>query len=182
MIKLKSILKEAKEGTKFFYPTTKKYGMGKQQHLQIFQMRAKDEAFSISGNGMLSLAWDDKVAGWIKKYGQPSAKEVKANIAIDKLFWKTNKVFGRTGYKLAGWKKFGNGSTSDLAYVYSGKGLYEIYLNLPRAYRHQDEQNLSDEYIKFFDTVESEVSKIESKIKGMGFKVEISASPTGYRG
>jgi hypothetical protein len=30
--------------------------------------------------------------------------------------------------------------------------------------------------------VEKEVSMIEKRIKGMGFKVRISASPQGYRG
>ena len=183
MIKLKSLLKENKyEGQLILYPTVRKYGGGRQESLLVWKVDDRNEAHTISSNLFISRAYEDDVKHYLKKYGKPTKKEIKADKAVYDLFWKTARKLGRTGYKLAGWRNYGQGNVSDLAYVYSGKGLYEIYLNLPRAYRHQDEQNLSDEYIKFFDMVEQEVSMIEKKIKGMGFKVQISASPQGYRG
>ena len=187
--KIKSVLGEGKllKENKYvdqliLYPTVRKYGMGKQESLLVWKVTDRNEAHTISSNLFISRAYEDDVKHYLKKYGKPTAKEIKADKAVYDLFWKTARKLGRTGYKLAGWRNYGQGNVSDLAYVYSGKGLYEIYLNLPRAYRHQDEQNLSDEYIKFFDMVEQEVSMIEKKIKSMGFRVQISASPSGYRG
>ena len=183
MIKLKNILNENKySGQLILYPTVRKYGSGKQESLLVWKIDDRNQAHTISSNLFISRAYEDDVKSYLKKYGQPTAKEIKADKAVYDLFWKTARKLGSTGYKLAGWRNFGQGNVSDLAYVYSGKGLYEIHLDLPRAYRHQDEQNLSDDYIKFFDMVEKEVSMIEKKIKGMGFKVRISASPQGYRG
>jgi len=183
MIKLKSLLKENKyEGQLILYPTVRKYGMGKQESLLVWKVTDRNEAHTISSNLFISRAYEDDVKSYLKKYGKPTKKEIKADKAVYDLFWKTARKLGSKGYKLAGWRNFGQGNVSDLAYVYSGKGLYEIHLSLPRAYRHQDEQNLSDEYIKFFDMVEQEVSMIEKKIKSMGFKVQISASTQGYRG
>ena len=183
MIKLKHLLKENKYVDQLIlYPTVRKYGMGKQESLLVWKVNDRNEAHTISSNLFISRAYESDVKDYLKKYGKPTKKEIKADKAVYDLFWKTERKLGRTGYKLAGWRNFGQGNVSDLAYVYSGKGLYEIHLSLPRAYRHQDEQNLSDEYIKFFDMVEQEVSMIEKKIKGMGFKVQISASPQGYRG
>ena len=183
MIKLKSLLKENKyEGQLILYPTVRKYGGGRQESILVCKVRDRNEAHTISSNLFISRAYEDDVKRYLKKYGKPTKKEIKADKAVYDMFWKTAGNLGSTGYQRAGWRNYGQGNVSDLAYVYSGKGLYEIYLNLPRAYRHQDEQNLSDEYIKFFDMVEQEVSMIEKKIKGMGFKVQISASPQGYRG
>ena len=164
------------------YPTVRKYGGGRQESLLVWKVRDRNEAHTISSNLFISRAYEDDVKHYLKKYGKPTKKEIKADKAVYDMFWKTARKLGRTGYKLAGWRNYGQGNVSDLAYVYSGKCLYEIYLNLPRCYRHQDECNVSDEYIKFFDMVEQEVSMIEKKIKGMGFKVQISASPQGYRG
>ena len=159
MIKLKQILNENKyAGQHIFYPVIRKYGGDKIEDLVVFKIDDNDEAHSVRGGSMISLMWEEKVEARLKKHGKPSSKEIKADKAIYDLFVKTARKFGRTGYKLAGWRNFGQGNSSDLAYVYSGKGLYEIYLNLPRAYRHQDETNPSDEYIKFFDLVEQESS------------------------
>ena len=183
MIKLKNILNENKySGQLILYPTVRKYGSGKQESLLVWKIDDRNQAHTISSNLFISRAYEDNVKDYLKKYGKPTKKEIKADKAVYDLFWKTARKLGSTGYKLAGWRNFGQGNVSDLAYVYSGKGLYEIHLDLPRAYRHQDEQPVRDEYIKFFDMVEQEVSMIEKKIKGMGFKVRISATPTGYRG
>ena len=185
MIKLKSLLKENKYVDQLIlYPTVRKYGGGKQESLLVWKVTDRNEAHTISSNLFISRAYESDVKDYLKKYGKPTKKEIKADKAVYDLFWKTERKLGRTGYKLAGWRNFGQGNVSDLAYVYSGKGLYEIHLSLPRSYRHQDELDVepSDEFIKFFDMVEQEVSMIEKKIKGMGFKVKISATPTGYRG
>ena len=185
MIKLKQILNENKyAGQHIFYPVIRKYGGDKIEDLVVFKIDDNDEGHSVRGGSMISNMWEEKVEARLKKHGKPSSKEIKADKAVYDLFWKTARKLGRTGYKLVGWRNFGQGNSSDLAYVYSGKGLYEIYLNLPRSYRHQDELDIppSDKFINFFDTVEQEVSAIEGKIKGMGFKVQISASPRGYKG
>lgn len=174
-------MNEAK-ATFVFYPTRVDFNTNdKTLHLDIFEVNADGKATNISGSGTIGKLYPEDIKLQIEKYGVPSAKEIKANKLIDGLFWKASKKLGTEGYKLVQWKKFGNGSTSDMGFAYVGDNSYEIHLDLPRGYRHQDESNPTPEFIKFFDSVDEEIQKISDKIEKLGFKVEVSAMPQGFQ-
>jgi len=181
-------LNEAKKAM-FFHPWRTKVDGGVHgfYHLEPFMYDGDmdDDSYKGSTNNTggrgTSKQYPSDVQKAIEKYGIPTPKELKADTYINKAMWKLSKQVPRSAFRKFDFRKFGQGSSSNMQYAYVGNNTYEIHLNLPRAIRHPDEYSwVDDKDIEIFDKIESGLQDIVDNLKRMGFKATISSQPEGF--
>lgn len=118
---------------------------------------------------------------YIKKYGVPTTNEIKAYKYVNDAFWSLKRKIPSDAYNKFSFYRYGNGSASDMGYVYSPKNGFEFYLNIPRQIRHPEEYSkVEDKDVEMFDKITKGVEMIAKKVKSMGFKTSISSTPDGW--
>ena len=124
----------------------------------------------------------DPIPKYQKKNGIPTPQEIEAYKQVDKEMWALKRKISKDAYDKFGFYRYGNGSASDMGFVYSPKNGFEFYLNIPRGIRHPDEDpNVTDKDVAMFDKITNEVEKIANNVKRKGFKTSISSSPEGWK-
>ena len=193
MIKLRDLVTEwFYKGTPevFFYPSEETFSRGKAKAktLRVYGWFAKPgdrygSTENVGGGITIGKKYKDEIVKYQKKYGIPNKKEIEAAKYINDAMWSVARKVPRKAYDKYNFYQFGNGSYSDMGYVYSGNKKFEIYLNIPREIRHPEEYSwVTDEDVQMFDNITNAIHKVAQKVKSMGFTVTINATPRGYKG
>jgi hypothetical protein len=179
-----ALLNESEEeNITFFYPSeetfSRKYDV---VNLSPYEYSGGNRANAADGQTVLSVISTDPNR-YAQKYGTPSDKEIEAYKMVNNSLWDLKRTIPLEAYDKYNFYRYGNGSYSDMGFVYSPKNGFEFYLNTPRSIRHPDEyRNISQEDIDMFNNITSGMMDIASKVKAMGFKTSLNSTPEGYKG
>jgi len=178
-----------REGVWFFHPSEENFSnRSRDYHVKTLQpwifserFSMKNRAQSATENTVMSVYDENEALRHQKKYGKPDEKIIKAFQQVEDAMWDLKRETPARAYDEYSWYRFGNGSASDVGYVYSPENGFEFYLHLPREIRHPEEYSwVKDEDIEMFNKITDGVRKIADKVGSMGFKTSINSTPEGY--